>query len=373
MRSQLWLGVLLVFVVGCQKANPTTSTPAKTDAAAPTQPSEQPQLTTLRDGPEKKADLNGQPAPAKRIDLAAKREADLQARLAASPNDADALLNLATLIQTKAAKTNLAGGDTQYDLYKQSGEYLRRALEADVNVTKLPGFKTLAPVIFYNEACALSQANQVEASLKSLSLAVEYGWSDLGQMMRDSDLEPIRQNAGFAAITEIARESQRKAMSTKVNALFASTKSFPFDFDLMDSEGQPISKQDFAGKLLMVNIWGTWCPPCRKEIPDLVAAYDKYRSRGFEIVGINTENKKGDAAVELIRKSQQQLGINYRCALTDDKTLKQIPKMDGVPTSIFFNRQGRVQAMIVGMVNEIQLELIIERLLKDSPSTNSAN
>ncbi len=366
MRAHLWLGVFLLLAAGCQKANPTVSKPPQSNPVGQAQP----QSNGREDSATKPA-ANGTPPAVSHTDLAAKREADLLARLAASPDDADVLLKLATLTQTHAAKANLTGGDAQYGLFKKSGEYLHRALEADANVTKLPGFKVYAPVILYNEACALSHEKQDEACLKSLTLAVEHGWTDLGQMMRDPDLEHVRQNAGFAAIEEIARESQRKAMSASIDALFASTKSFSFDFDLTDTEGQPVTKQEFAGKLLMVNIWGTWCPPCRKEIPDLIAAYDKYKSQGFEIVGINTENQKGDAAVALIKKSQQQFGINYRCALSDAKTLQQVPDMDGVPTSIFFNREGQVQAMIVGMINRVQLEMIIERLLKDSPAATT--
>ncbi len=81
---------------------------------------------------------------------------------------------------------------------------------------------------------------------------------------------------------EIKLQYQRE-----VDALFAKNKPFDFDFELVDTDGQPIALANFAGKVLIVDLWGTWCPPCQKEIPHLIALQQKFEEAGLVIVGLN--------------------------------------------------------------------------------------
>ncbi len=161
-----------------------------------------------------------------------------------------------------------------------------------------------------------------------------------------------------------AAESSAEEALSPIDRIFKSTEPFAFDFNLTDTEGKPVTKKGFEGKVLMVNVWGTWCPPCRRELPDLVATYSKYQAQGFEIVGLNTENVEGEKALKLIQAAKTKFEINYPCALTDDQTLSQIPDYGAVPTSLFFDRQGNLKARVVGAVNETILSGIVERLLQ---------
>lgn len=341
MRMRLLL-VGLAVVVGCQKATPLP-----------------PSTTT-----QSTADSFGTPPPTSEPDInSSKEEAALLARLAENANDSQALLGLARINHVNARETR----DDDYKLAKKAADYLHRAIEADPTAARNFTYEFVGKAIFYNEAQAFAHEKNDEASLKSLRQAVDAGWDDIRKIKTDPELEQVRQNPEFAHIEEALQAAAKKKAIERIELLFGVKHKFKFDFNLEDTEGQPLTKQQYAGKVLMVNIWGTWCVPCRREIPDLIAAAIQYKNMGFEIVGINTERETGDAAIKVIQSSIKQLEINYPCALANQETLGQIPNLGGVPTSIFFNRQGEIQAVYPGMITRDTLELIIERLLMDSP------
>jgi thiol-disulfide isomerase/thioredoxin len=333
----------LIFVVGCQKTNPvpsSTAGQAKDEFTADARANSEP-------------DYNS-----------AKEEANLLARLANDPQDARVLLGLARINHVNARDTR----DDDHKMAKKAADYLRRALEADPATVKDFTFEFIGKLIFVNEARAFSQEKNDEASLKALRQAIDAGWNDIKELQSDPALAHVRQNPGFASIEAAIQAAHKKAVADRVDRLFTGKHNFNFDFDLKDTEGQPLTKQQYAGKLLMVNIWGTWCISCRHEIPDLIAATKKYKDQGFEIVGLNVENATRDAAIELIKTSMKHFEINYPCALSDEQTLSQIPSLNGVPTSIFFNRHGEIQVVLAGMISRETLEAIIERQLVESPA-----
>jgi len=95
---------------------------------------------------------------------------------------------------------------------------------------------------------------------------------------------------------------------------------FDFDFSLPDLDGKNVSLKDFVDKVVIVNFWGTWCPPCRREMPHFVELYKKYRNRGVEVVGIGYEREKGEAAVENVRAFLKEKGVTYTCVTGDQDT-----------------------------------------------------
>ncbi len=140
---------------------------------------------------------------------------------------------------------------------------------------------------------------------------------------------------------------------------------FPFDFALPDLDGETVTKADYEGKVLIVDIWGTWCPPCRMEIPHFVELHEKYKDQGFDIVGINYEGVPDEQAIPMIRGFVAANQMPYTCVLGDDATQQKIPGFNAFPTTLFLDRQGNVRKVLVGYHNMDRLDGIVTKLLSE--------
>jgi thiol-disulfide isomerase/thioredoxin len=294
----------------------------------------------------------------------------LERALPGNPDDVNLLMSLAQL-SFNLGSIDRANPD--YAKYLKAGEYFRRAVKANPAVVANPAARSLGSLICYNEACSLSLDNKAEQAMKSLEEAFSLGYSKIEDVEKDKDLEPVRALPGYAEFKtkteEMIREQAELARiqsEKEIDELLANNKPFDFNFELTDTDAKPIAKADFAGKVLIVDVWGTWCPPCRMEIPHFVKLQKTYEEAGLVIVGLNRENVADpEAAVKLIQDFREQNEMNYRCALINEETLPQIPEFRGFPTTMFFDRSGKVRAKIVGYHDYDKLELIVRKLLEE--------
>ena len=142
---------------------------------------------------------------------------------------------------------------------------------------------------------------------------------------------------------------------------------FAFDFSLADVTGKPISLSDLKGKVVVVDIWGTWCPPCRQEVPSFIKLQEVYGSQGFQMVGINFEDRADTEEVQrqAVINFIDEFGINYPCALGTQSIEQQIPNLQVFPTTIFIDKTGTVRSMIVGLHGYTELEERVTELLAE--------
>jgi thiol-disulfide isomerase/thioredoxin len=176
------------------------------------------------------------------------------------------------------------------------------------------------------------------------------------------DVSPRRGGGGYVSVTE------------EVSRLLKENESFEFDFDLQDVNGQRLSKADFAGKVLIVDIWGTWCPPCRTEVPLFQALQLKYGEQGLQVVGMNDERTDDDAnAARLVRSFCRTQGVDYPCALITQQIKEQVPEFGGFPTTLFIDHTGKVRLKLVGAYDMPVLKTIVESLLKEIPPGKDAS
>jgi len=137
------------------------------------------------------------------------------------------------------------------------------------------------------------------------------------------------------------------------------------DAELKSLSGTPIKLSNYAGKVLLVNLWATWCGPCRVETPELVKLHKEFQSQGVEMVGLSTENP--DASAESVRDFVRDFAVDYQIGwATRDVALTLMQGRDAIPQSFVISRDGRIVKRFVGfnpMVTPAQLKQAIEDAL----------
>lgn len=132
-------------------------------------------------------------------------------------------------------------------------------------------------------------------------------------------------------------------------------------FSLRDLAGKTYTLESFRGKLVLLNFWATWCPPCRREIPLFIEAEKHYRDRGLAIVGISIDSP------DAVARYWQELGINYTLLLADDNAMALMAAYGNpggvLPYSVLIRPDGTVASVKLGPFAEKELADLIEAQL----------
>ncbi|MEP7307546.1 MAG: redoxin domain-containing protein [Acidobacteriota bacterium] len=111
-------------------------------------------------------------------------------------------------------------------------------------------------------------------------------------------------------------------------------------------DGQSLSSTALRGKVVLVNFWATWCPPCRAEIPDLVALQAQYRDQ-LQIIGVSQD----EGSIEVVQRFAEQQRMNYPIVMMTPELEKAFAGVSALPTSFLLDREGRIVQRHVGMLN----------------------
>jgi thiol-disulfide isomerase/thioredoxin len=128
---------------------------------------------------------------------------------------------------------------------------------------------------------------------------------------------------------------------------------------LRDVEGREVKSSDFLGKVVVVDFWATWCPPCRKEIPDYIAWQKKYAERGLVILGLSLD----EAPASEVKEFGVKMKINYPLLMADAATAEAFGGIEGLPTSFVIDREGNIRHRKVGLTEPSAYEKLIASLL----------
>ena len=125
-------------------------------------------------------------------------------------------------------------------------------------------------------------------------------------------------------------------------------------FTVKRVDGKSGSLAGYRGKLVLVNLWATWCPPCRAEMPSLEKLYRKYRSKGLVVLGIDQGESASVAAA-----FASQMGVTFPLLIDDDQQYGRAYAAEGLPTSILVDRTGRIVKGIDGEMSLSQMQALV--------------
>jgi len=140
------------------------------------------------------------------------------------------------------------------------------------------------------------------------------------------------------------------------------------DFELRSVDGGSFKLSALRGQPVVVNFWGTWCAPCKVEIPWLVELDQTYSSQGLKIVGIAMESGRP----EEISKFAQEHGMKYRVVLGDPGTANEYGGVRFMPQSFFIGKDGRIAKATTGLTDKKDLEEGMKALLGDTSQSQIA-
>ncbi len=131
------------------------------------------------------------------------------------------------------------------------------------------------------------------------------------------------------------------------------------DFTLLNLTGNTVNLSDYRGKVVLLNFFATYCPPCRMEMPDFVELQEKYGKKGFTVVAISVDNEPEKVLPSFI----ERLGLNFPVLLATTKVLRDYGNIYALPVTFILDRDHKIVKKITGMVNQDELDPIIEDLL----------
>ena len=164
-------------------------------------------------------------------------------------------------------------------------------------------------------------------------------YADLASLVRYEHMQASSNDPQFAEATAALEAADAKREKA--------------DFSLTDLQGKTWHLRDLKGQVVLVNFWATWCPPCRKEMPDLQALYDKYKDHGFVVLSISDE----EAAKVLPFVAERK--ITYPVLLDPGRKVNEAFVVEGIPKSFVYDREGKLVAQSIDMRTRAQFQLML--------------
>jgi peroxiredoxin len=130
---------------------------------------------------------------------------------------------------------------------------------------------------------------------------------------------------------------------------------------LKNIQGRTLRLTDYKGKVVLINFWATWCPPCRTEIPELVKWQREYRHRGLQIIGVTYPPE----TLSEVRRFTRKTKVNYTIALGTKATKLLFTESETLPVTVVVDRAGNVRAVIEGVIFPEEFDEKIKSLLTD--------
>jgi len=135
------------------------------------------------------------------------------------------------------------------------------------------------------------------------------------------------------------------------------------DFTLEQLDGNQVTLSDLRGKVVVVNFWASWCPPCRAEMPAIEKVYRAYKDLGLVVLGVNTTNQDSEAAAAAF---VQEFGLTFPIPLDRTGSVSAAYNLRGLPSTYFIDSRGVIRSVVIGgPMSEALIQSKVENLLKE--------
>ena len=207
------------------------------------------------------------------------------------------------------------------------------------------------PATLNKEALAESLANLVTEGDPGQQTLQEVA-TTLAQVLNELPLKPDKGQPANAYVTlaqlvryeHVDASSSDPQFAAAMDALKADDeRRQTADFTLADLDGKSWTLKQLRGEVVLVNFWATWCPPCRKEMPDLDALYRQFQNRGLVILAISDE-ERGKVSAFLAEHK-----VTYPILLDPGRKVNELFHVEGIPKSFVYNRDGKMVAEAIDM------------------------
>jgi cytochrome c biogenesis protein CcmG/thiol:disulfide interchange protein DsbE len=137
------------------------------------------------------------------------------------------------------------------------------------------------------------------------------------------------------------------------------------DFTLTSSTGHEIHLADLRGKPVLINLWASWCPPCKAEMPAIERVYQNYKGQGLQVIAINTTYQDTRAAADSFAQSE---GLTFPIVYDTDGKVSREYQLQALPSTFFIAPNGKIQTVVLGgPMSEALLRSKVEQLLGSAP------
>ncbi len=189
-------------------------------------------------------------------------------------------------------------------------------------------------------------ATTLAEALRELPVATNHGqpaaqYIELAQLVRYEHVQASLDSPQFAAaMSKLKADDQRRQQA---------------DFTLKDLQGKPWNLKGLRGKVVLVNFWATWCPPCRKEMPDLETLYNRFKDQGLVVLAVSDEDSSK------VKPFISERKVTFPVLFDPGREVNRLFQVEGIPKSFVYDRQGKLVAQAIDMRTEKQfLEMLAQ-------------